>query len=194
MVKNKFAEEEVQSNGWLLDGYPRSGEQAEAIEKEGIRPDVFLLINVRPRAGAVGRERMCAQAMQPACSLLLPCPAVQGVHAPASATPEPCGRHQRLATLRHSCQLPDEPGLPQTQVPDALLIDRVVGRRSDPGEHQVQHTCGDAYPPAGGACLPTSCAALQRCTWHAAAPSSLPSCPHVWPPRAALQRRARSTT
>ena len=42
---------------------PCSGEQAEAIEKEGIRPDVFLLINV----------------------------------------------------------------------PDALLIDRVVGRRSDPG-------------------------------------------------------------
>jgi len=25
---------------------PCSGEQAEAIEKEGIRPDVFLLINV----------------------------------------------------------------------------------------------------------------------------------------------------
>jgi adenylate kinase len=69
MVKNKLAEEEVKKNGWLLDGYPRrldcwiaafedlyldmhanlvlllcSGEQAEAIEKEGIRPDVFLLI------------------------------------------------------------------------------------------------------------------------------------------------------
>jgi adenylate kinase len=64
MVKNKLAEEEVKKNGWLLDGYPRSGEQAEAIEKEGIRPDVFLLI----------------------------------------------------------------------EVPDDLLIERVVGRRSDPGE------------------------------------------------------------
>ena len=51
MVKNKLAEEDVQRYGWLLDGYPRSGEQAEAIEKEGIRPDVFLLINVRPRGG-----------------------------------------------------------------------------------------------------------------------------------------------
>lgn len=30
-----------------------SGEQAEAIEKEGIRPDVFLLINVRPPQTAV---------------------------------------------------------------------------------------------------------------------------------------------
>lgn len=46
MVKNKLGEDEVKTSGWLLDGYPRSGEQAEAIEKEGIRPDVFLLINV----------------------------------------------------------------------------------------------------------------------------------------------------
>jgi adenylate kinase len=37
---------QVLERGWLLDGYPRSGEQAEAIEAEGIRPDVFLLINV----------------------------------------------------------------------------------------------------------------------------------------------------
>lgn len=36
----------VQESGWLLDGYPRSASQAEAIEKEGIRPDVFLLVNV----------------------------------------------------------------------------------------------------------------------------------------------------
>jgi adenylate kinase len=46
MVKNKLAEPEVAKNGWLLDGYPRSAEQAEAIEAENIRPDVFLLINV----------------------------------------------------------------------------------------------------------------------------------------------------
>lgn len=37
----------VQTHGWLLDGYPRSASQAEAIEREGIRPDVFLLIDVR---------------------------------------------------------------------------------------------------------------------------------------------------
>lgn len=46
MVKNTLATKEVQEKGWLLDGYPRSGSQAEAIEKEGIRPDVFLLIDV----------------------------------------------------------------------------------------------------------------------------------------------------
>lgn len=41
-----MADPRVKKSGWLLDGYPRSGEQAEAIEAEGIRPDVFLLINV----------------------------------------------------------------------------------------------------------------------------------------------------
>ncbi len=46
MVKNRLAEQDVVENGWLLDGYPRSGEQAEAIEEAGIRPDCFLLINV----------------------------------------------------------------------------------------------------------------------------------------------------
>ncbi|GAX81376.1 hypothetical protein CEUSTIGMA_g8807.t1 [Chlamydomonas eustigma] len=46
MVKTRLAQGDVQRSGWLLDGYPRSASQAEAIEKEGIRPDVFLLVNV----------------------------------------------------------------------------------------------------------------------------------------------------
>lgn len=46
MVKNRLAAPDVQQRGWLLDGYPRSASQAEAIEKEGIRPDVFLLLDV----------------------------------------------------------------------------------------------------------------------------------------------------
>lgn len=46
MVKNRLAQPDAVENGWLLDGYPRSGEQAEAIEQASIRPDLFLLINV----------------------------------------------------------------------------------------------------------------------------------------------------
>lgn len=46
MVVSRLQQDDVKSAGWLLDGYPRSGSQAEAIEREGIRPDVFLLINV----------------------------------------------------------------------------------------------------------------------------------------------------
>ncbi len=47
MVKTRLGAEDAQSFGWLLDGYPRSAEQAEAIEAVSIRPDIFILINVR---------------------------------------------------------------------------------------------------------------------------------------------------
>jgi adenylate kinase len=46
MVKSRLAADDVQQRGWLLDGYPRSASQAEAIEAQGIRPDCFLLIDV----------------------------------------------------------------------------------------------------------------------------------------------------
>lgn len=42
----RLSSPDVAARGWLLDGYPRSASQAEAIEKEGIRPDIFLLIDV----------------------------------------------------------------------------------------------------------------------------------------------------
>ena len=44
--KTRLAQEDAQTTGWLLDGYPRSAEQAEAIEDAGIHPDVFILIDV----------------------------------------------------------------------------------------------------------------------------------------------------
>lgn len=47
MVVKALASVEAQEHGWLLDGYPRSEEQAEAIQAAGIRPDIFLLLNVR---------------------------------------------------------------------------------------------------------------------------------------------------
>ena len=47
MVKSRLSAEDAQMYGWLLDGYPRSAEQAEAIEAVDIRPDIFILINVR---------------------------------------------------------------------------------------------------------------------------------------------------
>ncbi|KAG2491753.1 hypothetical protein HYH03_009914 [Edaphochlamys debaryana] len=46
MVRERLNQDDVRAKGWLLDGYPRSASQAEAIEKESIRPDLFLLINV----------------------------------------------------------------------------------------------------------------------------------------------------
>lgn len=46
MVKSRLAQQDAAENGWLLDGYPRSAEQAEAIAAAGIQPDLFLLVDV----------------------------------------------------------------------------------------------------------------------------------------------------
>ena len=46
MVKSRLNQEDALTNGWLLDGYPRSAEQAEAIAAAGIEPDLFLLVDV----------------------------------------------------------------------------------------------------------------------------------------------------
>ncbi|MEW5298783.1 MAG: hypothetical protein WDW36_001866 [Sanguina aurantia] len=77
MVKARLAQDDVQEKGWLLDGYPRSASQAEAIEAVGIRPEVFLLI----------------------------------------------------------------------QVPDSILVDRVVGRRTDPVTNEIYHLTFKPPPP-----------------------------------------------
>ena len=45
MVKARLAQPDAAGRGWLLDGYPRSAEQAEAIEAAGVRPHVFLLVD-----------------------------------------------------------------------------------------------------------------------------------------------------
>ncbi|XP_039051584.1 adenylate kinase, chloroplastic-like [Hibiscus syriacus] len=46
MVKERLLQLDSQQRGWLLDGYPRSSSQAAALEDYGIRPDVFILLDV----------------------------------------------------------------------------------------------------------------------------------------------------
>ncbi|XP_062196571.1 adenylate kinase, chloroplastic-like [Phragmites australis] len=46
MVKERLLQPDAQENGWLLDGYPRSYSQAMALETLGIRPDIFILLDV----------------------------------------------------------------------------------------------------------------------------------------------------
>ncbi|MFQ6640141.1 hypothetical protein Gotur_016408 [Gossypium turneri] len=46
MVKERLLQPDSQQRGWLLDGYPRSSSQAAALEDYGIRPDVFILLDV----------------------------------------------------------------------------------------------------------------------------------------------------
>ncbi|CEG01313.1 Adenylate kinase [Ostreococcus tauri] len=45
MVKDRLAQPDC-AKGWLLDGYPRSEEQAQALIESGINPDLFLLLDV----------------------------------------------------------------------------------------------------------------------------------------------------
>mmetsp|Transcript_28365 Transcript_28365/g.35611 ORF Transcript_28365/g.35611 Transcript_28365/m.35611 type:complete len:306 (+) Transcript_28365:127-1044(+) len=46
IVKDRLAEEDCQSCGWLLDGFPRTRAQADALEAAGIVADKFILLDV----------------------------------------------------------------------------------------------------------------------------------------------------
>ncbi|KAL2652527.1 hypothetical protein R1flu_020655 [Riccia fluitans] len=60
MVIDRLSQPDAQENGWLLDGYPRSAEQAQALEVAGIRPDLFILLEVEDEIliGRVVNRRM----------------------------------------------------------------------------------------------------------------------------------------
>ena len=50
MVKARLGKQDAQEKGWLLDGYPRSADQAKAIIDAGIHPDIFIVIEVQLRS------------------------------------------------------------------------------------------------------------------------------------------------
>jgi adenylate kinase family enzyme len=53
-VKERLAQSDCQTKGWLLDGFPRTGAQAEALVQAGISADVFVFLNV-PDADLIER-------------------------------------------------------------------------------------------------------------------------------------------
>ena len=46
VVGERLKQEDCQCQGWLLDGFPRTGAQAAALVDSGALPDVFLLLDV----------------------------------------------------------------------------------------------------------------------------------------------------
>jgi adenylate kinase family enzyme len=55
-VKERLALPDCQEKGWLLDGFPRTGAQAEALRSAGLNADVFLFLAV-PDAELVERVK-----------------------------------------------------------------------------------------------------------------------------------------
>lgn len=47
LVRTRLGQKDAQQHGWLLDGYPRTAAQAEALAAAGVRPDVVLCLEVR---------------------------------------------------------------------------------------------------------------------------------------------------
>ena len=54
LVKERLASPECVSRGWLLDGFPRTGEQAKALQQANINPDKVILLEV-PDAALIER-------------------------------------------------------------------------------------------------------------------------------------------
>jgi adenylate kinase len=46
MVQSRLAQPDVQERGWLLDGFPRTKEQAAALHAAGVVPQVMVLLEV----------------------------------------------------------------------------------------------------------------------------------------------------
>jgi len=45
-VKDRLEQSDCKTKGWLLDGFPRTRQQAEALSEIGVKPDCFLFLNV----------------------------------------------------------------------------------------------------------------------------------------------------
>ncbi|CAI5492740.1 unnamed protein product [Closterium sp. Naga37s-1] len=166
IVKNRLAQEDAQSRGWLLDGYPRSLSQAQALLALDISPDVFILLDVSPLPAlatpscSVPPHNLSAL---PLLLLLVPVLGVLGVcrehaplerveRAPSPATPlhcqpttpflPPSSPPLSLLPLPLLCNLPPPPPpcmCACVQVPQEILVERVVGRRLDPATNRIYH-------------------------------------------------------
>ncbi|XP_057495076.1 adenylate kinase 5, chloroplastic isoform X2 [Actinidia eriantha] len=49
MVTARLSQQDAKEKGWLLDGYPRSFAQAQSLEKLKIRPDIYIVLDVKSR-------------------------------------------------------------------------------------------------------------------------------------------------
>ena len=62
LVLQRLNSSDCQQRGWILDGFPRTANQARALQKAGIDPDLFLFLNVPDE---VAIERACGRRTDP---------------------------------------------------------------------------------------------------------------------------------
>eukprot|EP00567_Pseudictyota_dubia_P013534 CAMPEP_0197449118 /NCGR_PEP_ID=MMETSP1175-20131217/20151_1 /TAXON_ID=1003142 /ORGANISM="Triceratium dubium, Strain CCMP147" /LENGTH=368 /DNA_ID=CAMNT_0042981135 /DNA_START=63 /DNA_END=1169 /DNA_ORIENTATION=- len=62
VVKDRLDQPDCQSSGWLLDGFPRTPGQAEALASAGVTADCFVFLNV---PDSVLVERVCGRRTDP---------------------------------------------------------------------------------------------------------------------------------
>eukprot|EP01024_Parvocaulis_polyphysoides_P052917 TRINITY_DN5255_c0_g1_i1.p1 TRINITY_DN5255_c0_g1~~TRINITY_DN5255_c0_g1_i1.p1 ORF type:complete len:257 (+),score=26.72 TRINITY_DN5255_c0_g1_i1:48-773(+) len=67
MVAERLAQKDVQEKGFLLDGFPRTAVQAEALQAKGISPNIFILIEV-PDDALI--ERIVGRRMDPETGII----------------------------------------------------------------------------------------------------------------------------
>lgn len=62
VVKDRLAQSDCASRGWLLDGFPRTSAQADALSSAGVGADCFIFLNV-PDSAVI--ERVCGRRTDP---------------------------------------------------------------------------------------------------------------------------------
>ena len=62
LVLQRLNSSDCQQRGWILDGFPRTANQARALQKAGIDPDLFLFLNVPDE---VAIQRACGRRTDP---------------------------------------------------------------------------------------------------------------------------------
>jgi hypothetical protein len=83
VVRERLSQADCRERGWLLDGFPRTKAQAEALDSLGVKPDAFILLDV-PGGGVGGASRLLLLSPHTA---RLPLRALQRGHGPWVASP-----------------------------------------------------------------------------------------------------------